>query len=174
MDSRATALRRRIAPSVPLTLELSDDNGTSFKREFRLCFDFNVCACIEEKIGVNVLDAKDFLSKLKSPKVISVCFWASLLPHHPDYDIDEGLPVIRSYMDESNLEQISNALWEAYLLYCPEKKREALKKLAEQGKSEIEANPTPSPTTTASPLPGSSSGPSPEAISDSALTNSAA
>jgi hypothetical protein len=168
-----SALRRRIAPSVPLTLELKDDGGASFKRDFRLAFDFNVCATIEEKTGVNVLDASDFLPKLTSPKVISVCFWAALLPHHPEYEeFPEGLHVIRSYMGEDNLKQISDAIWEAYLLYCPEKKREALRKLAEQG--EKEANPTPPSQTTQSPSPGSNSGQSPELISDSATKSSAA
>lgn len=165
-------LRRRIAPSYPLTLELKDDGGQSFKRDFRLCFDFNVCATIEEKIGVNVLDPKDFLPKLRSPRVISTCFWASLLPHHPEYDDADGLIVIRSYMDESSLQQIADALWEAYLLYCPEKKREVLRQLAEQGKAD--GNPTPAIPVTSSPLPGSNSGQSPESTSDSALTNSAA
>jgi hypothetical protein len=169
-----SALRRRIAPSVPLTLQLKDDGGASFTREFRLSFDFNVCATIEEKTGVNVLDASDFLPKLTSPKVISTAFWAALLPHHADYDSDEGLIVIRSYMGEDNLKQISDALWEAYLLYCPEKKREALKKLAEQGAKEQE-NPTPlTPTNEPNPSPGSSSGPLPQATSDSATNSSAA
>ena len=166
------ALKRRLAPSYPLTLELAVDEGQGFKREFRLCFDFNVCAEIEEKTGVSVLDAKEFLTRWQSAKFLSVVLWASLLPHHSEYASDEGLHVIRSYMDETNLEAISDALFEAYLLYCPEKKRDALRQLVKQGKAESQ-NPTP-PNPQASPSPGPSSTPSPESTSDSAATSSAA
>jgi hypothetical protein len=174
-----SALRRRIAPSVPLTLELLDDGGATFKREFRLAFDFNVCATIEEKTGVNVLDAIDFLKRLISPKTISVYFWAALLPHHPEYDEPEGLRVVRSYMDESNLEKISEAVVDAYLQYCPEKKRNALREIIEKGKKGENPTQPPKPAepeaaATANPSPGSSSGPLPEATSALAMTNSAA
>ena len=133
--SQSTALKRRIAPSVPLKLQLDDDGGTNFVREFRLSFDFNAAALIEEKTGLNLLTAEVWTSGLSS-RSLSVMFWAAVLANHPEYAFpdehgeptDEGLEIIRSYMDVGNTDAIHGALWDAYFISLPKEKREALEK----------------------------------------------
>lgn len=168
-----SALRRRIAPSVPLAIELLEDGGEKRTLNLRLAFDFNVCAMIEEKFGVNVLDAGQFLSKAQSPKIVSGYLWASLLPHQPEYDFPDGLAVVRSYMAEANLEEIWQAILDAYLLYCPEKKRQIIKDALDKSKQELSEKQNPT-LLSPNPSPGSSSGQSPESTSASASESSAA
>lgn len=179
MDS---ALKRRIAPSVPLKLELDDDSGAKFVKNFRLSFDANAAAEVEERTGFNMLRG-EIWEKL-SFKGLSIMLWAAVLANHQEYDTedaignrtDEGLRVIRSYMGIGNTAQISSAVENAFLASLPKDKREAIE--AERARREKETTPfvaavAGSVETTAEQL-GSNSGLSPATISDSASASSAA
>lgn len=147
-----TAMRRRIAPSHQITLDLVDDDGSKFSRSFRLSFDMNVIVLIEEKTGLGLANGEiwDYLGEKMSrdPKkakreynaqpsiavVVSTMLWAAVLPHHGDeYGTDEGLAVIRSYMDISNFSQIAIELEKAFVATIPKDRLEALKKAAPDG-----------------------------------------
>lgn len=172
-------LRKRLAPAVPITLELLDDNGDKFSRSFKLCFDFAAGVAIEQKTGLNLRDFK-ILTEMDKPTAMSVVFWAALLRHQPEYDSDEGLEIIRSYMDESNSEQISEALWQTYLAYQSKAKRDFLLKMRQQAEEKLKRGESASPLPQSAaaketnPSPGMTSAPSVALTSDSPTTSSAA
>lgn len=148
------ALRRRVAPSHQMTLDLIDDDGSKFSKTFRLSFDMNVIVLIEEKTGLGLANGEiwDYLGEKMARKsksedskhtareygahpsiaaVVSTMLWAALLPHHGDeYESDEGLAVVRSYMDISNFSQIASELERAFVATIPKEKLDALKKAA--------------------------------------------
>jgi hypothetical protein len=208
MQKKETPLRRRIAPSVPLALELIDSDGSKFVKTFKLSFDMNAAAeiqlrtertvryavtegpregeTVEEQRGLLLSDLS-IMSHIGEPVFLSIAFWAAILAHHPEYHSEEGLEVIRSYMQESNMEPIGEAVWQAYLAWLPPAKKEwILKYRAEEeekrarrlrGEKVEDDEPDPSmPEREASPASlsdGSSSGPSPVTTSASAKANSA-
>lgn len=178
-----TALRKRLAPAAPLTLELADADGGKFVVSFRLCFDFNAAAEIKEKTGLSILNFAAFWSQIDDPRVLSVTFWAAALAHSPEYrtrdeqgkPTDEGLEVIRSYMTDDNAEPIADVLWAAYLLSLSKEKRQAVEAARERAKKRQEAGdrpqtPAPVPATT-TPI-SSTCGPSPDTTSASTSENS--
>jgi hypothetical protein len=144
------ALRRRIAPSAPLTLELADDNGDKFIRTFRLSFDFNAMVLVQELTGFSMLNG-EIWNELNE-KTLSAMFYAAALAQQPQYGEAGGLEVIRSYMDTTNTEPITNALNEAFLLQLPKERRERMEKAQKAAKEKGE-NPTPPATAPMSPDP---------------------
>jgi hypothetical protein len=150
-----SAVKRRVAPSVPITIELLDDSGAKFTRNFRLSFDFNAFARIEEKTDVRVL-GMEIWAKL-SPRVVGAMLWAGVLALHPEYDTedeegeptDEGLEAIRSYIDAGNVDFIGDKLWEAYLITLPKERADALRKWRRR-----RPKPTPRWTTRLARAPG--------------------
>lgn len=155
MPDRSEALRKRITPSVPITLELEDDGGAKFTKSFHVSFDYNTVTTIEERTGLQMVSGKEHESVWKNPtaRVTSIMFWAAILNHHPEYASDEGLKIIRSYMDASNATKIAKAMNDAFVLTLSkeqqehirseekkeEEKAEARKKAQEEGKPD----PTP-------------------------------
>jgi hypothetical protein len=188
LAEKRSALKRRIAQSVPLALEYMDESGAKGTLNFRLCFNFNVGADIREKTGLRITELLTLWAHAGDPGVFRAMLWASILPLQPEWDTvdedgkpnDEGLETIGSYMDEANSDAAFEALWSAYLLYLAPKKREA----AEQWMAEVKAKPkgerenldpleqTPTETP-ASPSTGSTSGPLPDMISASPMASSA-
>lgn len=148
-----TALKRRIAPSVPLNLELEEDAGAKSVKNFRLSFDFNAKAEIEERTGLNLLTAEVWTKM--SARTLSIMLWAAVLANHPEYrtedgkgnETDEGLEVIRSFMEVGNSDAIHDALWNAYFISLPKDRRELLEKarkeLMEAAKARAEGRPLP-------------------------------
>lgn len=179
MSNPSTALRRHIAPSVPLSLDLTDDAGGKLLRRFRLAFDFNAAAEIKTRIGLKLLDGSIW-QHIDDPVVFSVMFYAAVLAHQPEYrtrddagePTDEGLEVIRSYMQESNAEVITEALWQAYLAWLPKEKRELMERLRAkaEGKSADPLSPAPAATMppTGPVLNSASSSSGPSAVTTSA------
>jgi hypothetical protein len=178
-----SAIKRRVAPSVPLTLELLDDSGAKFTRNFRLSFDFNALARIEEVIEFSMLNTVVW-SKL-SAGALSAMLWGAVLAHHPEYETvdekgertEEGLRAIRSYVDFSNVEKITNAVWDAYLLSLP---KETAERAREAKAAFDKAQPPNEPTPAEGPAPeqpqsstGTNSGPSLVMTSVSAIASSA-
>jgi hypothetical protein len=146
-------LRRRIAPSVPLRLNVMDDSGDELQRTFNLSLDFNAACYVQEKIGKSLLDGKTWEDT--SPITISTMLYAAILAKHPEYDTrdektgeptTEGIEVIRSLMDAGNAKQIQNALFDAFVATLPPDRQAAIK--AEREKAEAQAaipNAPPAP-----------------------------
>jgi hypothetical protein len=141
MPEGKTPLRKRIAPSAPLKLTLTDDTNATFSRNFRLCFDFNAITLIEETTGFGLLTGE--IWKHLTAKVVSVMFWAAVLAVHEEYEGAEGLAVIRSYMDAGNVDTITDALIDAFLISLPKEKQERLRALKEAALKGEDTNPTP-------------------------------
>jgi hypothetical protein len=167
MDS---PIKHRIAPSVPVTFTVTADDGTSSTRSFRLSFDFNVLARIEEKTGLRML-GYDVWRNL-SAKTVGVMFWAAALPHHPEYEGDEGHEALCSYLDFAAGEKVTDALWEAFLLYLPKDRADILR--AARSEKEKELPNAQTPATPADPnLTGSNLPQSPDTTSASRSASSA-
>jgi hypothetical protein len=170
MDEKKAALKRRIAPSTALVLDLDDENGAKFSRSFRLCFDFNAAALIQEHTGQMLTNAAVW-KYIDQPIFQSIMFWAAVLANHPEYAGEEGLAVLRSYMDERTADPIKEALWKAYLAYLPAKKREFMEKIKTDAEAALQEGKEPPTVPLAGTPPanpptaisdGSSSGPSPD------------
>lgn len=177
MAEKRSPLQRRVAPSVTASLEYPDG-----KIDFRLAFNNNALARIEESTGLNLLANPYALWGKVSKSRLGVIFWAGLLQDRPELASDEGLLVVRSYLDSQENElRAFNAVWEAYLLYLPKEQAEELSALRAKAENESTekkdgAEPQPAEKKTEqpeSPQTGSSSGPSADSISGSALANSA-
>jgi hypothetical protein len=170
---QAGALRRRLPKAAPLVLELEEADGGKFSKSFRLCLDYNASAYIKDKTGVSISNVVDFLTNLGDPRVLSAVFYAAILAHNPEFrtfdgageESNEGLEVVRSYMDDSNSEAIAEAIWAAYLISQPPERRKALEKMYEEAKAKDAAGDRPQQSPTEIPSPtatnSSSSGPSP-------------
>jgi hypothetical protein len=139
---------------MPLKLELEDDGGKKFVREFQLSIDFNAASYIEAKSGFGFIDGEIWANL--NAATISIMLYAAVLAKHPEYwtedrdgkPTDEGLEIIRSYMGMENSEAIVKALNDAYVAQLPADKRErALKRQAEAearaAAGDTTANPTP-------------------------------
>jgi len=174
-----TPLKKRIVKALPFTLDLGDFG----KFDFQLCYDFNSAAALQEKTiskqtpaGIKLQELMTW-THVSEPIFISALFWAGIINRHPEYNSDDGLEIIRSYMDEGKLDEITKACWDAYLLNIPKEKREFMEELKAKAETEIKsANPpspagqVPTPETTPT---GLTSGPSPDTTSDLAKTSSA-
>lgn len=151
-------IRRRIAPTVPLTLTLANEDGSTQTKKFKLSFDFNAVTRAEELTGFGLLSGE--IWKHATAKTLSILFWSAICANHPEYDYDPevddeekdaaGLYAIRSYMDAGNAAEITQALSDAFILSLPEKDRARIK--AAQDKARKNADPTP-PATTEEPAP---------------------
>jgi hypothetical protein len=171
MAGKVTPLRRRITPSVPLNLKISDSSG-EFEVALRLQFDFNVIARIEQETGLNLLN--DNVFKKQSATVLSVMLWATALPNNPEYDCEDGLETMRSYLDSENIGQVSNALSDAYLLYLPKAEADRIRDEAKKMAAGEPVNPPKvEQTEIAAKSDGSTSGQSQPTTSDSATSSSA-
>lgn len=174
-----TTLKRRIAPSVRLTLALEDQLGNLHPYEFLLCFDFNAIALIEERTGIGVLDgeiwsilqpkkagAKETLARNKPSlaATISVMFWAVVQANHPELEGEEGLRTIRSHMDPQNTQKILEGVAEAFAATARQRVQEAAADPLAQRPEAASAKPSAS----------SKSGRSRATTSASPMTNSAA
>jgi hypothetical protein len=155
-NGSAGHLKRRVAPSVALELELAQADEPPLRLTFRLAFDFNAIAAAEEVTGRNMLKG-DIWTDLTGATV-GVLFWASLLAHQPEFAEPGGLEVARSYLDMGNILDVGHAVEDAFLLSRPESDRA----LARELRGDRPMTPTPT-TTTASA--GSNSGQSPDTTS---------
>jgi len=176
-----TALKKRIIQALPLTLDVQDDGGVTEKKEFHICYDFNAAAALQEKtvckkypMGIKLTELAAW-SHVGEPIFISALFWAGIIARHPEYNSDEGLEVIRSYMDERNSDVITKACWDAYLLNLPKQKREFMEDVKRKAEAGLKQPDPPIPAANnATPEPiGSTSGPSPDTTSALTMRSSA-
>ena len=114
-----TTLKKRIAPSVPVSLELSDGEGTNVSLGLRLSYDFNAVTRIEEKTGLNLLNLASWNNL--NATALGVMFWAGLIARQPEYAGDEGLEVARSYIDLGNQAYIQEQIVNAWTACIPKK-----------------------------------------------------
>jgi hypothetical protein len=182
----ATALQKRKVPALEFTLKVPGEGEFSFD----LTYDFNAAAALQEKTvckrypaGINLMELGAW-RHIAEPIFLGALFWAGIIGRHPEYNNDEGLEIIRSYMSEHNSDAVMTACWDAYLLNVPPKKRDFMQDLKLKAEAEIKKNAEaaskaldpPSPAA-ADPQPESSTGsepmPSPESTSELAKTNSA-
>lgn len=178
-------LRRRILPTVPLVLEMEDASGEKFTEEFKLAFDLNVADEILEVTGLDLMTNQVWPAL--NGRVLSVMLLAACRentpkwntrdkadPKKPSYD---GLPVLRTYLNQENCSKALDALWDAYLLFLAPKERERLNLLREDmkaGRPIEQPDPqTPPAKSSADPTGGEQSGPTPDTTSDSAIAKSA-
>lgn len=120
-EPKPMQLRKRIAKTYPLKLELDDDSGDQLIRSFNLSLDFNAACLVQARIGKSLLDGDTWENT--EPITISTIFYAAVLAKHPEYrtvddageDTDEGLEVIRSFIDAGNAGKIHDACWMAFV-----------------------------------------------------------
>jgi len=175
MAGKVAAIRHRVAPSVPFSLELTDASG-SFKIDMQLRFDFNVLARIEKETGLKMLGGIDMFTTKMSSSVLSTMLWAAAADSlDPEYDSQEGLEAVRSYLDKESGSRAYDALWEAYMLFLPKKDADVLRDLKEKA-DKGEASPENPPTVEQTSAPnsdGSTSGQSQSTTSESVSSASA-
>ena len=189
-------IKRRIAPSVPLKLDLLDDGGAKLTLNFRLSFDFNALARVEEKTGVTELGFAIW-AKL-SPRVLGAMLWAGILAHHPEYltvddngkETEEGLEIVRSYIDPGNIDLVHDAIWDAYMATLPSDQAQKLKDWRKRREEELRNKAKAKSPNADAPVPGgalatnedaqknelsdgTNSGPSPDTTSASLKASSA-
>lgn len=145
-EKKPLSLRRRIAPSQKITLNLSDDDGATLSRTFFLSLDFNAACYIQEHTGgKSLLDGPTWDDV--SPKTVSIMFYAAILAKHPEFDTrdadnnptPEGLEVIRSLMDAGNMIEIHEALFEAFVKTLTPDGQARIKKARADAAAELKA-----------------------------------
>ena len=84
MPEKRTALKRRIAPSYPLTLELTDESGAKFTQTFQLAFNYKSGAAIQERT-ISKADPRGFSftsfaiwTVAGEPHVLAAIFWGAV------------------------------------------------------------------------------------------------
>jgi hypothetical protein len=181
------ALRRRIAPFTPITLEL-DEPGGKVKVELKLAFNMNAGVAVQEKtraphrpdgLMLTSIGFDGVWAHIREPIVQRAMLWAASLAHHPEYDTatDEGLETIGTYLQENNSDEVAETLWSAYMAYLSPAKRAFMQKIrdseekARGDKPKNEQPPAENMPANPSESTGSNSGPSPEVLV-SAPTNS--
>lgn len=134
MVNKKSAIRHHIAPSVPLSLSLVDDNGAR-QLDFKLAFDFNSFSMVEDKIGINMLQsASDFFDSLSADK-LRVALWAALQIHNEGYEGDEGLEIVGSYLSYTNAVVVAAALRAAFVAGLGPEVQKAIKDAEEAARA---------------------------------------
>lgn len=178
MAGKPTPLRRRIAPSVQLTLH---------EEQFTLCLDGDALCALESRIpSLNTLNLGGLeIFRQMTARVLVTALWAALLRHHPEYDTvdaktglptSDGLNAIGSLVDSGNMQDVVKGLEQAYLATLPQERAEEIRKLAEKGKElaeEPEASANPPAAGAPESMDGSTIGASAATTSDLAIAKPA-
>jgi hypothetical protein len=162
---------------------MEDAGGEKFTEEFKLAFDMNVADEILELTGLDLLNNQVWPGL--NGRVLSAMLLAAARQNTPKWNTRDakgeptydGLPVLRSYLNQENCLKALEALWDAYLLFLAPKERERLNRLREDmkaGRPTEQPDPqTPPAKSSADPTGGEQSGPTPDTTSDSAIAKSA-
>lgn len=122
------SVRKFIGKGVPFALTVQTEEGET-QLSFRLLFDFNALALVEETTGYSLLTGAIF--KHLNASISSVLFWAAVQAHSPEYAGPDGLEAIRSMLNLRNYDLAQQAVQEAFIQSLPEAQaaliREALK-----------------------------------------------
>jgi hypothetical protein len=138
-----SALRRRITPSVPFTLKVEDADGSKFELNFKLSYDFNAMALVEEKTGLSMMSGEVFANP--SAKKTTVLLWAGIQANNPDYAGDEGLDAIGTLLNISTAAEALLAITEAFFAALPKEKADAIR-ASIKGETPAPADPTNAPS----------------------------
>jgi len=117
-------------------MTVKNHDGSSFELAFRLTFNFNAMALVEEHTGLSMFDGSVF--KKPSATTLSVMLWAGIQENHSEYEGIEGLKAIRSYLSLENVKVAQNAINEAFLASLPEAQAAAIRKAAEEAAKNAE------------------------------------
>ena len=141
-------LRRRITPSVPFHLKVEDADGGSFTLSFKVSYDFNAMALVEEVTGMSMITGDVFDNP--SCSNISALLWAGIQENHPDYAGQKGLQAIRSCLNIATATEALKAINEAFLLALPKEQADLIRQRAQEkaaGKSGEASSPLVTPGT---------------------------
>jgi len=173
-----SAIKRRLTPSVPLSLDVENGDGSTFRVDLRLAFNMNVLAAVRERCKVNLL--ADVFGWIDDPLAVKAVLWAACIPFQPEFDSDEGFEAIGEYMTLENRNDTIEALLKAYTYFVRKDKRDKFVESAKQlvdllrtGKVP-DARPSPESETTNQAIPSTSTTlqTSPNTTSDSVLKSS--
>lgn len=123
-----SSFRQRIAPFVPFTLTYEEEGGGTREISFKISFDLNAMALVEETTGLSMIT--DLGKVFEEPTIsnVTAMFWAGIQKYNSDYAGVEGLKAIRSLLDYSNVRPIFRKCIEAFILQLPKEKREQYQK----------------------------------------------
>jgi hypothetical protein len=178
-----TAIKKRIAPSVPLDLEIEGADGSIISYKWKVRINYNVLADAQEVSKHNFMGGNGILDWVDDPSRIRALLWAALLPEQPE--LREEMLTIGEYLDGSNRSQVLEALFNAFSLYLHKDKRPEFDKASAAILSVVRTGKLPKEMEAASsPLaeekkelsqsPGKSSEPSPASASELSMTTSSA
>lgn len=154
----ADKIVKRIAPSYGFVLRGEQMGGGKFEQPFRLCFDFAAFKRIKQTTGLELVSSAKAWAHLGDADCLPEIFWAAIIRHHPEYDNEDGLDAVRSYIDAQNADSIGEAVIEAYLITLPAKTANKLKAAWEEAKrGGQQADPTKPPTEMTTPESGKDS-----------------
>lgn len=121
-------LRRRITPFVPFSTLVENADGGKFELNFKLSFNFNAMALVEEQTGLSMLTGEIFSKP--SAKHTTVLLWAAIQENHPEYAGQDGLETIGSILTLTSAKDALNAIQKAFVASLPKDKAEQLEKAA--------------------------------------------
>src|SRR5574337_253815 len=132
-----------LTPSVPLELRLTDAEGEHVIN-FRLCFDFSAFALVEAHAGINMLQPGNVFQLLgtatgKGATLLPVLLWAAIIGNSPEYEGEDGLQAVRSYVNYGNAGEIAKAVQEAFLRCLPDEQQKVLRAAIVAAEAEAEA-----------------------------------
>src|SRR3954467_14915636 len=126
MDRNVEAIRRRVMPFTPITLEIEDSDGSTFKQEWKLAINYNVLADAQEKCKYNFLGS--LLDWVDDPNRLRALFWAALLPYQPE--LRDEFEAVGEYLDGGNRITSIEGLMKAFSRYQPKDKRATFDEVA--------------------------------------------
>jgi hypothetical protein len=167
-----TPIKRRVCPAYPLKVEYTE-RGKRESLTLNLVFDFNALALIQERTNLNLLEGE--IWKGLGPECLGVIVWAAARARQEELAGEDGLEIVRSYLDGQNSEAVAEATIRAFAETLPESRKAAYLTLLERAKTAgtEERAPDPFGPQVEAPLShGSSSGLSSATISVSPRLNS--
>jgi hypothetical protein len=124
-------LRRRITPFVPFSTTVENADGGKFELNFKLSFNFNAMSLVEEQTGLSMLTGEVF--EKPSAKNTTILLWAAIQENHPEYEGQEGLETIGSYLTLASAKEALSAIQKAFVASLPKDKAEQLAKGSAEG-----------------------------------------
>lgn len=115
-------------PFTPITLEIEDSDGSTFKQEWKLAINYNVLADAQEKCGYNFLG--HLFEWIDDPSRVRALFWAALLPYQPE--LRDCFDVVGEYLDATNRIASIDGLMKAYVRYLPKNQRDDISKACDE------------------------------------------
>lgn len=133
-------VRKFVGKGVPFILAVETAEGSA-NLSFRLLFDFNALALVEELTGYSLMTGAIF-SHL-NVTISSILFWAAIQAHNPEYSGPVGLEAVRSMLNLKNSSDAQAAVQEAFIQSLPDAQAALIRAaLAPKEESELPLDPT--------------------------------